>query len=661
MMKRIIMFALILAFSLILVPVSAPYNAAATDTTELFIDFEDGTFGGLEPGGIGDGLLEMTITDEEARSGNYSLFISEMQEPWFAPKLQVAEYIIPDTWYEATYWVKLKTPEPTMLSLQAELIPLNSPDGWHVTPAFSSHASAARSSSEGWIEIKEVFYFDSTLYDLSSVRIYIQTWNASDEFYIDSISFRVADINQNLKNAARIPSLHEAYKDYFMIGNLTDTYPFNPHNGTIDFYRRHFNILKVMGSLAWTSGFLPQPWDFDFTAADNELEILDPDDFALIFPSIIYRMHNSEWMTRNPDGSLLTRTEAIANMERYINTTMEHYSDRFPIWEVVGEPRSNLHNASGFWIEGDGHMASWYLAFDNGADKSLGESGADYVEYAFRFARSANPAGKLYLSDQAEQYAKVADNVADLVKGINDRWLAEGNTRLLIEGIVMQGHYFLDTPLEDIGRTLGLFASLGVDIAIGELDIPLFRVHGGDFYTGSREPTQELLEKQADMYANLFLMFKEYSDAIEHVTFWGVADVTSWYNVIGPNGNVDRPMYPEFPLLFDDDFNPKLAYFAIIDPEGWLAGNFDTEEKRAAWLAANMLPEYVPEDELGETSPEHQTPQATPTPDEISQTPERPTEPHEPDANNNPALWIILTTTGAAAIVIIFLLIKRKR
>lgn len=589
--KQIIAFTLALIFTVILLPVTAPNNAAASGNTEVFIGFEDGTLGGFKPGGVGDGLLKMTITNEEAQSGNYSLFVSEMLEPWFTPKLQVAQYIIPDTWYEATFWVKLKTPAPTMLSLQAELIPLNSPDGWRVTPAFSSHAAAPRSSSEGWIEVKEVFYFDSSLYDLSSVRIFIQTNNASDEFYIDNVSFKVADINKHLKNAARLPSLYKAYEDYFMIGNLTDTFPFNPHNGTMEFYQRHFNILKVMGSLAWTRGFAPQKWEFDFTTADKELEILKPDDFALVFPSIIYRMHNSQWLTRNPDGTLLTRAEAIANMERYINTVSKHYSDRFPIWEVVGEPRSNLWNDSGFWIEGDGSLASWYLAFENGADRSRGESGADYVEYAFRFARATNPAGKLYLSDQAEQYAKVADNVAGLVKGINDRWLAEGNSRLLIEGIVMQGHYFLDTPIKDIERTLSLFASLGVNVAIGELDIPLFTTHGGAFYTGNREPTQELLEKQAEMYARLFLLFKKYSEVIEHVTFWGVADVTSWYNVIGPNGFVDRPMYPEHPLLFDNDFVPKLAYFAIIDPEGYLAGNFNTREKRAAWLAANMLPD----------------------------------------------------------------------
>ncbi|MDR2599340.1 MAG: endo-1,4-beta-xylanase [Oscillospiraceae bacterium] len=659
MKRRLLTLTVAIVMLLTLMPIFTMVSAEAEKITEVFINFEDGSLGGFEPRGIGDGLVNLTITDEESHSGNYSLLVSDLQETWFSPGLQVAEYIIPDTWYEFTIWVKAKTTEPTFFSLETQMLALNSADEWPTAYPFSSDETGIRTHDEGWIERKERFYYDSTLYDLDNVTVYVQTMNITDEFYIDSVSFKIADLDQNLKNAARLPSLWETYEDYFMIGNLTDTYPYNPHNGTIDFYKRHFNILKVMGSLAWTESFMPERWVYDFTKADKELEILDPDDFVLLFPSVIYRMHNPTWMARNDDGTLLTRVEAAGNMERLINDVSEKYAGRFPIWEIVGEPRSNLWNESGWWIEGDGHRASWYQAFDNGANRSAGEFGGDYVEYAFRFARAANPSSKLYLSDQAEEYERVANNVADLVKGINDKWLAEGNDRLLIEGIVMQGHYSLDTPLEDIERTLKLFADLGVSVSFGELDLRLF-----DIGTAG-EPTQELFEKQAEMYARLFLMFKEYANTIEHVTFWGVADITSWLNYVSPNGFVQLPKYPQYPLLFDNDFLPKLAYFAVIDPEGYLAGDFDTEEKRMAWLEANMLPEPDP------------TPAPAPTPNNDPQTPldPTPTPTVTPDPNvtppqddpvidksSNMTLWIALGVGGTVAIaVVVVLIIKKKR
>ncbi|MDR2590479.1 MAG: endo-1,4-beta-xylanase [Oscillospiraceae bacterium] len=653
MKRRLLTLTVAIVMILALMPIFTMVSAETDKVTELFIDFEDGTTGGFH-----SETVSMTITDEESHSGDYSMLISEKNDYWDTAFLQVAEYIIPDTWYEFTVWVKMKTTEPTLIMLETQMLPLNGTSEWPVAYPFSSWENATRTYDEGWIERKEVFYYDSTLYDLDNVLVFVKTANATDEIYIDSVSFKIADLNQNLKNAARLPSLWEAYEDYFMIGNLTDTKPYHPHNGTIDFYKRHFNILKVMGSLAWTRDFMPERWVYDFTKAGEELEILDLNGFTLVFPSIIYRMHNPEWMARNDDGTLLTRAETINNMERYINDVSAKYANRFEIWEVVGEPRSNLWNDSGWWIEGDGHRASWYQAFDNGADRSVGEFGGDYVEYAFRFARAANPSGKLYLSDQAEEYEKVANNVADLVRGINDKWLAEGNDRLLIEGIVMQGHYSLDTPLEDIERTLKLFADLRVSVSFGELDLRLF-----DIGTAG-EPTQELFEKQAEMYARLFLMFKEYADTIEHVTFWGVADITSWLNFSGPSGYVIRPTYPKYPLLFDNDFLPKLAYFAVIDPEGYLAGDFDTEEKRSAWLEANMLPEPDP------------TP--APTPNDDPQTPQDPTSTPDPtptpdpnvtpqddpvvDKSSNIALWITLGVGSTVAIaVIMVLVIKKKR
>jgi len=44
---------------------------------------------------------------------------------------------------------------------------------------------------------------------------------------------------------------------------------------------------------------------------------------------------------------------------------------------------------------------------------------------------------------------------------------------------------------------------------------------------------------------------------------------------------------------FDSDYNPKLAYFAVADPEGYLAGNYDTKAKRDKWVKALSESSYI--------------------------------------------------------------------
>jgi endo-1,4-beta-xylanase len=68
----------------------------------------------------------------------------------------------------------------------------------------------------------------------------------------------------------------------------------------------------------------------------------------------------------------------------------------------------------------------------------------------------------------------------------------------------------------------------------------------------------EMQKKLAERYSQLFAQLLAHKDKIARVTFWGVSDKTSWLNnwpVIG------RTSYP---LLFDRNYQPKPAFFAIV-------------------------------------------------------------------------------------------------
>jgi endo-1,4-beta-xylanase len=54
-------------------------------------------------------------------------------------------------------------------------------------------------------------------------------------------------------------------------------------------------------------------------------------------------------------------------------------------------------------------------------------------------------------------------------------------------------------------------------------------------------------------------LFLKYKDNISRVTFWGVNDGQSWLNGFPVRGRTN------YPLLFDRQFKPKPAFYAVID------------------------------------------------------------------------------------------------
>jgi hypothetical protein len=125
----------------------------------------------------------------------------------------------------------------------------------------------------------------------------------------------------------------------------------------------------------------------------------------------------------------------------------------------------------------------------------------------------------------------------------------------------MQAHYWMKTfDLAAVEATILRWQETGVEISISELDIP-----SGD-WTGFVTFNERLENAQARQYAQLFQLFKKHSDVIARVTVWGLDDPNSWRSAGSP-------------LLFKAAGIPKLAYYAVLDPEGYLAGDYDKKEE----------------------------------------------------------------------------------
>jgi endo-1,4-beta-xylanase len=65
-------------------------------------------------------------------------------------------------------------------------------------------------------------------------------------------------------------------------------------------------------------------------------------------------------------------------------------------------------------------------------------------------------------------------------------------------------------------------------------------------------------QKQIDQYRMIFKVLREYKDVISGVTFWNVSDKHTWLDNFPVRGRKN------YPLLFDENYKPKEAYWAVV-------------------------------------------------------------------------------------------------
>jgi hypothetical protein len=271
-------------------------------------------------------------------------------------------------------------------------------------------------------------------------------------------------------------------------------------------------------------------------------------------------------------------------MEFYIRTVSEHYAAQnrlgaFYSWDVANEV---IASGGGTWTgdwrdqirpattgQGDSRIITnpWLYAYANNPNPQPGDHPTDYIYDAFVFARRYFPYSILYYNDYNEEIPAKRDAIAAMVEYFNERWAHDSennpeavpvgsdyNGRLLIEAIGMQSHYHLQgwtTNIDNVRPAIQRFIQTGTRVSITELDITV----GGFGTEGVFSPTDEelalLFTQQAATYARLFGYYLEFAPYIGRVSIWGLADNQSW-RAAG------------HPLLFDANFDAKLAFDAIV-------------------------------------------------------------------------------------------------
>ena len=313
-----------------------------------------------------------------------------------------------------------------------------------------------------------------------------------------------------------------------------DTYNFATADAMVDWCEK--NGLQVWGhTLVWHSQTAPWFFQEKNPANGETAQSATPPTTAPAANG--QRPNRGGFGGRGITGPLASREVVLERLKNHIMTVVGRYKGRIKGWDVVNESIAD---------GGDGttenlRTFSWYQAV-----------GPDVLTLAFKWAHEADPNAQLNYNDYNIEQGAVANtgkHASSML--LLKRLIAEGAP---ITGVGIQGHWHLDTNLDDVEKAIEDYASLGLRVSITELDVTATGGNSGAMGVrqGDRTIPPENYQKQAEVYKKLFEIFMRHADAIDRVTFWGLSDTRSWRR--GQDA-----------LLFDGQLNPKPAYKAVIE------------------------------------------------------------------------------------------------
>ncbi|MEU9349610.1 endo-1,4-beta-xylanase [Streptomyces griseoloalbus] len=273
---------------------------------------------------------------------------------------------------------------------------------------------------------------------------------------------------------------------------------------------REFNSVTPENEMKWDA-VEPSRGSFSFSRADQIVNHAQSRGMDV-------RGHTLVWHSQLPGWvSGLGATDLRSAMNNHITQVMTHYRGEIHSWDVVNE------------------------AFQDGNSGARRSSpfqdklGNGFIEEAFRTARAADPNAKLCYNDYNTDGVNAKSNaVYTMVRDFKSRGVP-------IDCVGFQSHFNSNSPVpSDYQANLQRFADLGVDVQITELDIE-----------GSGPA-------QATNYGNVTRACLAVTRCTG-ITVWGIPDKYSWR----AGGT---------PLLFDDNYNKKPAYDAVLAALGGAPG-----------------------------------------------------------------------------------------
>ena len=344
-----------------------------------------------------------------------------------------------------------------------------------------------------------------------------------------------------------VTGLKDAFDGNFLIGTAVNTRQIlGIDREAKPFIIKHFNAITAENDMKWEK-IHPLPDKYDFAMADSIVTFARANGMFITGHTLVWHSQTPYWVFQDSLGNPLTREALLERMKDHIFTVIGHYKGRVQSWDVVNEAIGD---------DGQIRKSKWYNII-----------GEDYIEKAFEYAHEADPDAELYYNDYNNEEPLKRAGVINIVRNLRDKGLR-------IDGVGIQGHWHLDSPdFKIVDESINEYAALGVKVMITEMEINVLPtpswLYGADIskiaeYKDSLNPyvaglPDSVQTQLTNRYASLFGLLLRHKSNVSRVTFWGVHDGYSWKN------NWPIPGRTNYPLLFDRNYQPKPAYYAVIE------------------------------------------------------------------------------------------------
>jgi endo-1,4-beta-xylanase len=521
-------------------PAALAAEGAKVPAPGTLADFEDGTTQGWHNRGDRDTAV-LAVDATRHHEGAASLRISSRSATWNGPQRALAPTLAIGETYHVSAWIYYdEGPARASFTASVEL-------GWS-DPAIEhqyKNVATVKAAKGAWTRI-EFDYLVPSDAKLALAELYFETtWKPEasatpDDFVpfnIDDIA--VAKVDSSMKVAAQedIPSLYEALSAYFPVGTAVSPELLDRANPHYRLLQRQYSAL-VAGNAMKPESLQPKEGEFRFDDADRIALFASRTGKLLRGHTLVWHQQTPPWFFADPadPSKPASRELLLSRLDAHVKAVVEHFKGDVYAWDVVNEVLAEDGR-----LRGGAELSKWGQI-----------AGPDYIERAFRDARAADPKALLFINDyNLESSAAKREGMYALVKGLRARGVP-------VDGVGLQMHVSLYGPsVDEIRKTIELFASLGVKVEVTELDVSLYR---------GEEPavpaTDALLRDQGARYGELFALFKDEAKKgrLDMVVLWGSADDDTWLDNFPVAGR------PNAPLLFDRKLQAKPAFWAIVGP-----------------------------------------------------------------------------------------------
>jgi endo-1,4-beta-xylanase len=340
-------------------------------------------------------------------------------------------------------------------------------------------------------------------------------------------------------------SLAAKYQGFFPIGAAVGNFHVTAQ---AEILKRDFNHLTCENAMK-IADIHPTEETYAWAEADLVADFARQNGMKLTGHTLLWHRQAPDWMFAGVTAGDAASLEVLkSRLKLHIETVVNRYADVVDNWDVVNEAISDTTDKQ----YRDGPEGSkWFEVFGS----------EEYIYWAYRFAKDAleakepgSSAGKLYYNEYVATVK--ADKILKLLAWLKDE---KGIT---LDGVGFQSHENMTWPTAaDLQTAINKMKNAGYKVKISELDVTVY----ADYTTGSfvASPavtyTPDLAERQAKRFADLFALYRKNKDVITSVTFWGVSDDQTWLD------NEPVPGRDDFPLLYDDQHQPKAARAAIMN------------------------------------------------------------------------------------------------